>query len=67
MNLFDLFATITLDPSDYEQGVKKATKESKTLREAVAQLNTPIDKVQNAFNTIRHPIESAKTALEKIV
>ena len=30
------------------------------------QLQSPLAKIQNTFNTIRHPIESAKATLEKV-
>ena len=66
INLFDLYAKIALDDSEYSQGVEKAISSSKDVKKAVESLSSPLNKVQQNFNAIRHPIETAREGFNNL-
>lgn len=66
MNLFDLYAKITLDTGDYDANVKKAAESSKTVEAAMKALQNPVDKIQQAFHSVRHPVETVQKAFESL-
>ena len=64
MNLFELFAKISVDDSDFKKSMENAKKVSKNVAKAMQELQTPLDKVKSGFNAIAHPIETAKKGFE---
>ena len=41
MNLFNLFATISLDKADYDKGVKEATDQGESLGLSLIHISEP--------------------------
>lgn len=66
MDLFDVFAKITLDSSEYERAISSAASSSKNVQAAINSLKTPIDNIKNAFNAVTHPVETVKTGWENL-
>lgn len=66
MDLFDLAARITLDSSEYQKSVKDAAASSKTAQAAVNSLVSPIERVKNAFDAMKHPVQSAKQGWDSL-
>lgn len=66
MDLFDLAARITLDTSEYQKSVKDAAASSKTAQAAVNRLVSPIERVKNAFDAMKHPVQSAKQGWDNL-
>lgn len=69
MDLFDLYAKISLDDSEYKKGAESAVSASNELRKAVEKLESPYQGVLakmntavNVFQTMRHPIQTVTTA-----
>lgn len=63
INLFDLFAKISLDTSEYDSGVKEAVNTSAAAKKAMEALSSPLDKVQAAFDAVSHPIQAMGDAV----
>ncbi|MBQ3969252.1 MAG: hypothetical protein II685_02055 [Clostridia bacterium] len=66
MDVFDLFAKISLDTREYEEGLKKAIGAAKNVKTAVSSLSSPIDKVKDAFNKVAHPVQTVKDGFETL-
>ena len=66
MDLFELAAKLTLDSSEYQKGVKDAAASSKTAQAAVNSLVSPIERVKNAFDAMKHPVQSAKQGWDNL-
>lgn len=66
MNLFELYAKISVDDTNFKKSMENAQKVSKNVATAMQQLQSPLDKAKNTFNAIAHPIETAKANFEKL-
>lgn len=67
MNLFDLYAKIALDDSEFNKSVKSAMESAKNVEKAVKSLQSPLANAQKAFNAIAHPVETAKSAMSGLM
>ena len=66
INLFNLFATVSLDTSEYDKSVKEAAKESETVRKAMDSLSSPVDKLQKTFSAFAHPIQTTREGFANV-
>lgn len=66
MNLFELYAKISVDDSNFKKSMENVQKESKNVAKAMQELQSPLDKTKNTINAITHPIESAKAGFQKL-
>ena len=66
MNLFELYAKISVDDSDFTKSMESAQKTSNKVAAAVKSLQSPLDKAKSGFNAVTHPIETAKAGLQKL-
>ena len=66
MNLFELYAKISVDDSNFKKSMENVQKESKNVAKAMQELQSPLDKAKNTLNAITHPIESAKSGFQKL-
>lgn len=66
MNLFEIAAKLTLDSSQYERDLKKAADGSKTAANAIKAMQSPIDRIKDAFSKLSHPVETTKAGWEKL-
>lgn len=64
MDVFDLFAKISIDDSEFQKGMENAAKSSKNVKAAVQALQSPFDKLEKAVSAAAHPVETAKTAFQ---
>lgn len=65
MNLLELYAKISVDDSGFRQSMQNAQKTSKAVASAMKQLESPVGKIQRAFQTATPPIEALKNGLQK--
>lgn len=66
MNLFELYAKISVDDTDFKKSMENVQRESKNVANAMKELQSPLDKAKNTFNAISHPIETAKSGFQKL-
>ena len=66
MNLFELYAKISVDDTDFKKSMGNAQKVSKNVANAMKELQSPLDKAKSGFNAIAHPIETAKQGFETL-
>ena len=66
MNLFELYAKISVDDSNFKKSMENVQKESKNVAKAMQELQSPLDKAKNTLNAITHPIESARSGFQKL-
>lgn len=73
MDLFDLYAKISLDDSEYKKGAESAASASNELRKAVEKLESPytgvlakMNTAVNVFQAMRHPIQTVSSAFESL-
>ena len=66
MNLFELYAKISVDDSNFKKSMENVQKESKNVAKAMQELQSPLDKAKNTLNAIKHPIESARSGFQKL-
>lgn len=64
MDLLGLYAKISLDDGEFQDGMERAAKTSKTVKAAVDALQSPFDRLEKGINAVAHPIETAKNAFE---
>lgn len=67
MDLLGLWAKIALDDTEFQDGMDKAAKSSKTVKSAVESLQSPLDKVEKAINAVSHPAETVKSAFDGLI
>ena len=65
MNLFDLFAKISLDSSDYDKTIRNAASKAESAKSSIDGLNKPIDKVEGAFKRAKKATDEGATAMQK--
>lgn len=66
MNLFELFAKISVDTSDYEKGVKGATEKSKDLQKSFEESARYSETLENKLKVLASQHESAKKEVDKL-
>lgn len=66
MNLFELYAKISVDDSEFKKSMENAKNVSQNVANAMKELESPLDKVKSGFNAIAHPIETAKNGFETL-
>ena len=66
MNLFELYAKISVDDSEFKKSMENAKNVSKNVANAMKELQSPLDKIKSGFNDIKHPIETAKNGFETL-
>ena len=66
MNLFELYAKISVDDTGFKKSMENAQKVSKNVANAMKELQSPLDKAKSGFNAIAHPIETTKANFEKL-
>lgn len=66
MNLFELYAKISVDDSNFKKSMENVQKESNNVAKAMQELQSPLDKAKNTLNAITHPIESARSGFQKL-
>ena len=66
MNLFELYAKISVDDSEFKKSMENAKNVSQNVANAMKELQSPLDKAKSGFNAIAHPIETAKANFEKL-
>ena len=66
MNLFELYAKISVDDTGFKKSMENAQKTSKNVANAMKELQSPLDKAKSGFNAIAHPVETAKANIEKL-
>lgn len=66
MNLFELYAKISVDDSNFKKSMENVQKESKNVAKAMQELQSPLDKAKNTINDIKHPIEAARSGFQKL-
>jgi archaellum component FlaC len=66
LNLFELYAKISVDDSNFKKSMENVQKESKNVAKAMQELQSPLDKAKNTLNAITHPIESARSGFQKL-
>ncbi len=66
MNLFELYAKISVDDTGFKKSMENAQKVSKNVATAIKNLQSPLDKAKSGFNAIAHPVETAKANIEKL-
>lgn len=66
MNLFELYAKISVDDSNFKKSMENAQKVSKNVAKAVENLQSPLDNAKSRFEAIKHPVETAKANFEKL-
>ena len=66
MNLFELYAKISVDDTGFKKSMENAQKVSKNVANAMKELQSPLDKAKSGFNAIAHPVETAKANIEKL-
>lgn len=65
MDIFTLAATISIDTSEYEKGVKNASKNSKALKNSVADVGNGISSTERSLAEIARASETLAFALSK--
>ena len=66
MNLFELYAKISVDDTGFKKSMENAQQVSKNVAKAMQNLQSPLDKAKSGFNAIAHPVETAKANIEKL-
>ena len=66
INLFDLYAKIAIDTSEYEKGVKGATKESSGLISKFKDIDKTSETTKNKINLLSNQYSTAKSNVEKL-
>ena len=66
MNLFELYAKISVDDTEFKKSMENAKNVSKNVANAMKELQSPLDKIESGFNAIKHPIETAKSGFETL-
>ena len=66
MNLFELYAKISVDDSEFKKSMETAKNVSQNVANAMKEMEPPLDKVKSGFNAIAHPIETAKKGFETL-
>ena len=66
MNLFELYAKISVDDSNFKKSMENAQKVSNNVANAMKELQSPLDKAKSGFNAIAHPVETVKSNIEKL-
>ena len=66
MNLFELYAKISVDDSEFKKSMENAKNVSQNVANAMKELQSPLDKIESGFNAIKHPIETAKNGFETL-
>jgi phage-related protein len=66
LNLFELYAKISVDDADFTKSMESAQKTSNKVAKAVKSLQSPLDKAKSGFNAVTHPVETAKAGLQKL-
>ena len=66
MNLFELYAKISVDDTNFKKSMENAQKVSKNVANAMKELQSPLDKAKSRFEAIKHPVENAKEKFEKL-
>ena len=66
MNLFELYAKISVDDTEFKKSMENAQKVSKNVATEMKNLQSPLDKAKSGFNAIAHPVETAKANFEKL-
>lgn len=66
MDLFNLWAKITLDDSEFQSSLSDISKSSKNVKAAVQALQSPFDKVEKAVHAVAHPVQTAKAGFESL-
>ena len=66
MNLFELYAKISVDDSEFKKSMENAKNVSQNVANAMKELQSPLDKIKSGFNDIKHPIETAKKGFETL-
>ena len=66
MNLFELYAKISVDDTGFKKSMENAQKASKNVANAMKELQSPLDKAKSGFNAIAHPVETAKQGFETL-
>lgn len=66
MNLFELYAKISVDDSEFKKSMENAKNVSQNVANAMKELQSPLDKIKSGFNDIKHPIETAKNGFETL-
>lgn len=66
MDLFNLWARISLDDSEFQSSLSDISKSSKNVKAAVQALQSPFDKVEKAVHAVAHPVQTAKAGFESL-
>lgn len=66
MNLFELYAKISVDDTGFKKSMESAQQVSKNVAMAMQNLQSPLDKAKSGFNAIAHPVETVKANIEKL-
>ena len=66
MDLFELYAKISVDDTEFKKSMENAQKVSKSVAVAMKELQSPLDKAKSGFNAMAHPIETAKKGFENL-
>ncbi len=66
INLFELYAKISVDDTNFKKSMENAQKSSKNVAKAVKELQSPLDKTKSTFNSFVHPVETAISNFQKL-
>ena len=65
MDIFSLAAKISIDTNEYEEGVKKASTKSNTLKKSIDSIGNGISAAERTLSGIARASETLATALDK--
>ena len=66
INLFDLYAKISLDTKEYKKAVSDATKESRGLSEKIQEVAKSSETTKNKIKLLASQYSAAKADVENI-
>lgn len=66
MNLFDIFAKVSLDTKEYESGIKGATNSGKKLSDSLSDVSKKSETTNNKIKFLSSQYEEAKKEVERL-
>jgi len=66
MDLFDLYAKISLDPSEFERGLDAASKKFKTFSDNIKGISEKVDKAYSGLGDLLAPAVDGYKAVESV-
>lgn len=66
INLFELFASVSLNTKEYESAIKKATNSGKTLQERLSDVSKSSETLKNKIKLLASQYSEAKSEVDRL-